>query len=233
METPSSFVSMMGEQLGLEVDVLPWPLVHGAIRNIAYSILVLAISQVISPALWADLPRHKHKIWHTTFLALVNSVMITPIVVPVMFDVLQWVLADPSRQVFEMATTSDIYYVTGFLLGYMLIDTLCMVIWWTDIMSYMKKPMFIQMWIHHLLSLVLWPYALCCHRTVICVAFYVFTEASNPFLNTQALIDMHPVLSKNYLVQVGSKLVFFFTFFVVRILPTPFFLVAFALPYQY
>lgn len=150
-----------------------------------------------------------------------------------MLDVVRWIYADPRRQVFEMATTDDIYYVTGFLLGYMLIDTLCMVIWWTDIMSYMKKSMFIQMWIHHLLSLILWPYALCCHRTVICVAFYVFTEASNPFLNTQSLIDMHPVLSKSYIMQVGSKLLFFFAFFIVRILPTPMFLMAFLLPYQY
>jgi len=233
ISVPSFGWKEVSHELSFKEDSLPQPFIDGLVHNFCFSVGALVLSHIFSPYIWGDLPRNKQTIWHTTVQAFANSVLIFPQVWPTAIETAKWVIANYDGYLWDMKPNADIYYLVGFLLGYMLVDTLAMVIWWKDIMASMKLPLYMQMFGHHVLSLVLWPYALTSHCVVIPVFYYVFTEVSNPFLNIQALIDMHPKWSQYYTLQSMTKLAFFSAFFIVRIIPAPFFIVALMLPYQY
>jgi hypothetical protein len=75
---------------------------------------------------------------------------------------------------------------------------------------------------HHLLSLMLWPWAMLNHRAVVIVEYYAFTEITGAFQHLRTLMarlghDTSPL-------YVANGAAWTLSFFIVRILPLPYFL---------
>jgi len=106
----------------------------------------------------------------------------------------------------------------GLSLGYMLFDTFMMAAFANQLRRALKPALYTQLMWHHLLSLVLWPYAFAAERCVLLVAYFLFTEVTNVPLNLRWLVAERGAEGP-LLVAVSGLL--FLAYSVVRILPIP------------
>eukprot|EP00967_Tisochrysis_lutea_P064899 scaffold84201_cov32-Tisochrysis_lutea.AAC.7 len=70
-------------------------------------------------------------------------------------------------------------WVTGFTCGYFVYDSLVMAVYAKYCEEEMGKSGTLLMWIHHVISVIVWPYCIASDRAVMFVGFFLFTELTN------------------------------------------------------
>ena len=80
------------------------------------------------------------------------------------------------------------------------------------------------MWMHHIVSLFVWPYAMMQSKCVVFVAYFMATEVTNIGQNLFLLANRADLFGKGVDLYIG--LVWAFTFLVARVLPVPFIMYA-------
>lgn len=123
-----------------------------------------------------------------------------------------------------MSAPEALAWSCAITVGYFLADCLTMTFYHADCKREMGTSGMALMWVHHAISLVMWPYAVLTHRSALFVAYYLTTELTNVGQNLFHFCNKcaaPPQLTA--VVGVGWLL----AFFVVRIVPLPW------LVYQY
>jgi hypothetical protein len=70
-------------------------------------------------------------------------------------------------------------WVTGFTCGYFVYDSIVMTVFSKFCLEEMGTSGTLLMWIHHVISIMVWPYCIASDRAVLFVSFFLFTELSN------------------------------------------------------
>jgi hypothetical protein len=107
---------------------------------------------------------------------------------------------------------------TGFSLGFLAFDLAVMLCWPRTLLAAYKKPLFVQMLIHHGISLFAWPQCIWLGRGHGMVSYLIFTETTSLFLNLHWLLREGKA-SGTWIIINGVCL--FFSFLFVRILTIP------------
>eukprot|EP00756_Hemistasia_phaeocysticola_P033865 Hpha_TRINITY_DN16488_c1_g1::TRINITY_DN16488_c1_g1_i1::g.163174::m.163174 len=117
----------------------------------------------------------------------------------------------------NMASEEGIRIGCGISLGYMLYDFFDLA-WWNkaDYMKASGKALWKQMFLHHLFSLLFWPYGLASAKAVYPVGYFLFTEITNIGMNLRWFLN-----ETNHKLLVPVSLVWIAMFAAVRIIPAP------------
>jgi hypothetical protein len=70
-------------------------------------------------------------------------------------------------------------WVTGFTCGYFVYDSMVMAFYSKYCTEEMGGSGTLLMWVHHVISVIVWPYCIASDRAVLFVCFFLFTELSN------------------------------------------------------
>jgi len=70
-------------------------------------------------------------------------------------------------------------WVTGFTCGYFVYDSLVMTIYPAYTEAEMGRSGTMLMWVHHVISVIVWPYCIASDRAALFVVFFLFTELTN------------------------------------------------------
>jgi len=107
----------------------------------------------------------------------------------------------------------------GFSVGFLTFDLAVMLVWHKTLLIAYKKPMYIQMLVHHGLSIFFWPQTLQRRCALGYVSWCILTEASSVFVNLHWLLR-EAKLDGGALGIINSVCLFF-SYLIVRILPIP------------
>lgn len=180
-----------------------------------------------------DFPNEKKVLWHTTIVAGFCPLMMVKTASTELYKIYQWKSQYPLQNMMsDYKASAAIFYLIGLSCGYMLFDTLCMIVFSKPLIKAMRAPLFLQMILHHLASLILFPYALCSGVSVVYIVFNAFTEITNPCLNLRWILENHPSTSGTRLNRF-MNIAFVLVFFVLRMIPLPFLLVNCFLPWNH
>lgn len=127
-------------------------------------------------------------------------------------------IANPAHSLL-LAPRPGLWSATGAILGYMAFDCVVMAVWRRETISSGGKAMYMQLWGHHVLSLLFWPYALAKKRGCILVAWFLFSEGSNLLLTWRTLFIKLQHASSPYFMAVS--LGWLLSFILTRIVPLP------------
>ena len=100
-------------------------------------------------------------------------------------------IANPAHSLL-LAPRPGLWSATGAILGYMAFDCVVMAVWRRETISSGGKAMYMQLWGHHVLSLLFWPYALAKKRGCILVAWFLFSEVQTPLPKPPPHPPPHP-----------------------------------------
>jgi hypothetical protein len=129
-------------------------------------------------------------------------------------------LAEPAMALYLPAPVR-MWCATGAAVGYMTFDCVMLLVFRNTMISSMKLPMYLQIWGHHVLSMLIWPLGL--HTSIACVfiSWFLLSEGSNLFLNARTLlIKFNAGNGPKFAVVNG---LFSLSFLVLRIVPIPLF----------
>eukprot|EP00667_Euglena_gracilis_P018374 EG_transcript_19492 len=164
------------------------------------------------PTYAADKPERRI-LWNTTAVAVYPG-----LVVP-------WLALAGSRQFYAEAGLTMVgpanrwlWLALGLSLGYMAFDTVMMLWYRGPLRKALRPALYQQLLWHHGLSLLIWPYAFAGERAVLAVAYFLFTEVSNIFLNTRWFMAEMGITGP---VLVAVNALLFVTYTLVRIVPVP------------
>merc|ERR1719356_1879057 len=107
----------------------------------------------------------------------------------------------------------------GFSMGFLAFDLMVMIVWRKKMLGAMKRSMYLQMMVHHGLSIFVWPQAI--WRRLGCgyVAYCVATESTSLFVNLHWLLRTAKKTGTP-LATVNSVLLAL-SYFFVRVVPIP------------
>ncbi|CAD7936323.1 unnamed protein product [Amoebophrya sp. A25] len=216
---PSSVENIVTAQLGVK-QALPWAFIEGFLVQFSCAWGFFFISCLASPLVWGEIPDERKLLWHTTFVALCQPFYSAYAIWDDVAAVVSWWWQNPMGDWLDYKPTPGIFYGVGLACGFMAMDTMTLAIWPKTLMKALRRSMFIQMLIHHILSLIFWPYALCTQKGAVPILYFVLTEASNIFVNLRWLLENRPGwdTSSAYYITGISML---FVFFIIRVLPMP------------
>lgn len=253
MSAMEAFLGILYTQLNIK-QPLHTDFILGFTHNCIFMTAVFFLSCLLSPLVWGKLEKDKHALWHSTVCAAVNPFAIVYNAWPEVVGFLRYIFLNktapkvgghlqmpglgmafsdkPEHNWFDYPASAQAFYMCGLTCGYMFLDMVVMAVWAAPLIRVQRWNLYKQMWMHHLLSCIFWPLALCMNKNVIYVIYFNFTELSNPFLNLRWLIENRPGAPQGilyYLFAAGLLL----SFFLVRILPIPFFVLSFLFPWKY
>ncbi|CAD7963254.1 unnamed protein product [Amoebophrya sp. A120] len=224
-------MSLIQDQLGIK-EPLPSVFLEGVLVNLGLTWGFFLLSCLVSPFFWGDLPQEKKLLWHTTFVAMMQPFYLGYALWSEIVTAGKWWYENPFGDWFSYPPSEQIWYGTGLSCGFMAMDSMAMAIWPRQLMKALRKSMYIQMWVHHVFSLIFWPYALSAHRAAIPIAYFVLTEISNPCVNFRWLLENRPGWDTSVMYYTAG-ITMLLVFFVVRILPMPWFLFHMLRPSSY
>lgn len=103
-------------------------------------------------------------------------------------------------------------------MAHFLVDTIVTVVWKDEFIIAMRKPLWVQMLIHHLLSIIVWPMAVQGERGVFMVGYFMCTEITNILLNLRWLVAEGGTTG---FIQTFCNVGLIVAYTVVRIVPIP------------
>lgn len=177
--------------------------------SFAVSVALLAVwHALVAPFIPGTRSREDHIFLASSFVSCYPAVTAPFLAVLAMRAV---PLTDNEHVMGAPASTAALRAV-GISCGYMLYDT-CYMLRHRQV----RSPLMLM---HHLLSILVWPYAALRGRALLLVLFFIITEATNIGQHTRMiLLKLGLKHTKTYFV-VGVSWVFFFFF--VRIVPAPY-----------
>jgi len=114
--------------------------------------------------------------------------------------------------VMDSAPSTEALRAVGISCGYMLYDT-CYMLWHKQV----RSPLMMG---HHLLSVLIWPYAVLRRRALVLVLFFIITEVTN--LGQHSRMILYKLGLKHTKVYLVVGVSWIALFFVVRIVPGPY-----------
>ena len=121
-------------------------------------------------------------------------------------------LADHAK-LMDAAPTAGALRAVGISCGYMLYDTCYMLLH-----RQVRSPLMLG---HHLLSVLIWPYAVLRRRALVLVLFFIVTEVTNVGQHSRQILLRLGLTHKKLYMVVGVSWIALF--FLVRIVPGPYF----------
>jgi len=162
----------------------------------------------------------KRALWNATGLSLMWPSWSVPLAVwaPLRTAIVGGISAN-------MSADEGVRIGCGLSLGYMLYDFLDLA-WWNkaDTIKAQGMALWKQMFLHHLFSLLFWPYGLAMSKMVFPVTYFLFTELTNIGLNARWFCN-----EVDHKLHTPVFLVWYIAFMIVRILPAPWLLYQLAL----
>jgi hypothetical protein len=126
----------------------------------------------------------------------------------------------------HLRAPANVVQACAFTCGYFVSDSLLMLLFPKETSAGLGgSSAYTIMWIHHLVSLVVWPYTMYSNVCVVFVAYYISTEVTNIGQNIFSIGSKGKLLSKG--AELPVALAWFASFFVFRVLPAPFVLLAY------
>ena len=127
---------------------------------------------------------------------------------------------------FEAYLNSGVAILSGPTCGYFVADSVTMALYAKESMSGMGGATpYAIMWMHHVVSMLVWPYAMVARKGAVFVTYFIATEVTNVGQNLFQLAAKAELFGKGNDLYIG--LVWAFTFLVVRVLPVPYILYAY------
>jgi len=125
---------------------------------------------------------------------------------------------DPMTELYMTATVSC-WQACGFSLGYMIFDTMTMLVFSTTLQKELQPVMFNLLLIHHLFSIVLWPRALVWNIDVSFVIYCMATELSSLVVHLRWFFVVTNSTDRIVYLLISWSVVVAHT--IVRVLPAP------------
>lgn len=179
---------------------------------------IVVMSHFISPRLYPlAYPDHKKWLWHTTAAAVFPAFAVPYYAIP--GTRLLWEEKASLASVVSAPPNLWLWQALGFAIAHFCVDGIIMAGKREMFVRAMRRPLYLQMMAHHVLSVVLWPYAFSVSACVVAVGYFMATEVTNIFLNTRWFLAER---------NVGGALmaiygaIFFLVYTVGRILTIPF-----------
>jgi len=120
-------------------------------------------------------------------------------------------------------------WATGITCGFLLFDCVNMVAFCSEWREQLGNVLYAIMWVHHLLSLLVWPYCVLTHRAAFFVSWMLATEVSNILgnvYNAYKLRQSHaPTVPAAVVTNYG--IAWIVSFFAIRIVPKPYIVYAY------
>lgn len=107
----------------------------------------------------------------------------------------------------------------GFSMGFLAFDVVVMLVWRKQILAAMKRSMYLQMMVHHGLSIFVWPQAIWRRRGWGYVSYCVLTESTSLFVNLHWMLRTAKKSSTP--LAVVNSILLAISYLFVRILPIP------------
>ena len=191
---------------------------------IAATILSRILLPLLVPASWAAMV--KDSPWKATTVPKNvaewwPAVVVFPLAVHPVRVLTTAALAEPAMALY-LPAPSGMWCATGAAVGYMSFDCFMLLVFHRSMILSMKLPMYMQIWGHHLLSMIIWPLGLHTSVANVFIAWFLLSEGSNLFLNCRTLlIKFNAGSGMKFSVSTG---LFSLSFIALRILPMPLFL---------
>eukprot|EP01065_Artemidia_motanka_P028170 TRINITY_DN33410_c0_g1_i1.p1 TRINITY_DN33410_c0_g1~~TRINITY_DN33410_c0_g1_i1.p1 ORF type:complete len:300 (+),score=108.95 TRINITY_DN33410_c0_g1_i1:55-900(+) len=172
-----------------------------------------AVSSGWLPKRYAEKPERK-ALWSATGLSLLWPSWAVPLAVSLSPSV------PPSSWSVNVEADWGIRVATGLSLGYMAYDLLDLA-WWNkrDYKKASGTPLWRQMFAHHLLSLLIWPYGIAAAKAVQPITYFLATEVTNVGMNMRWLMN-----ECDHSLTTPVSLLWILSFVIVRVVPAPFLL---------
>ena len=117
-------------------------------------------------------------------------------------------------------------FATALVCGYFAQDSLLMILYPKEMKAGLGgSSAYKIMWMHHLVSLIVWPYGLTHDTGVVFVVYFIATEATNIGANIFALANRGGFFVKQ---QLAIGILWMISFAVIRVIPVPYILYAYA-----
>ena len=147
----------------------------------------------------------KKILWGTTSVAMA----IPPFIVPYYAYLGLMEFQETQGQLTMVGPSNyNLRFALGFSLGYMAFDTAMMVVFYKPLRKALKPALYDQMMYHHVLSLLLWPYAFYVEKCIVAIGYFLFTESSNFLLNLRFVTVHSPFNFSSALTEEGQSPLF-------------------------
>jgi len=122
-----------------------------------------------------------------------------------------------ATNIFKMPTSTSGIIAVGLTCGYFMADTAMLI----RFPEQMKKDLggmtqYMIMWVHHVVSLIVWPYSMLAGTAAYFVLYFMLTEVTNVGMNIYLISREFKVKSETVI-----GIVWILSFFIVRILTVP------------
>mmetsp|Transcript_22842 Transcript_22842/g.77819 ORF Transcript_22842/g.77819 Transcript_22842/m.77819 type:complete len:330 (+) Transcript_22842:16-1005(+) len=187
---------------------------------------VYALSKLMSPVVfgrfYSDLEYGKQVYWNLTIVALIPNVLVPLMELPdiwLLLTVQSW----DANLVMTMAPTPSFLRAFGLGIGYLIFDLAGMLLCRSDLLASraMGKDMYHQMIGHHVVSLMIWPYAVANHLAIGYITYLLSTEFTSVWMNLRWI---HKALKQDKLANAAFVFVavmFLLSYTVIRVIPIP------------
>jgi hypothetical protein len=139
---------------------------------------ILVLSMIVSPALFPkDYPLHKQWLWHTTASAVFPAVALVFFALPGTWEL--WNAKASIGSILVTPPNIALWQSLGFSVSHFVVDGVVMAVKSRTYIKAMKKPLYMQMMAHHVLSVVLWPKAFSDSRLAFVIGYFMSTEVTN------------------------------------------------------
>jgi len=178
---------------------------------------ILVLSMIVSPALFPkDYPLHKQWLWHTTASAVFPAVALVFFALPGTWEL--WNAKASIGSILVTPPNIALWQSLGFSVSHFVVDGVVMAVKSRTYIKAMKKPLYMQMMAHHVLSVVLWPKAFSDSRLAFVIGYFMSTEVTNIWLNTRWFFSELQLTGTFVLIW---NAMFFISYTVFRILTIP------------
>jgi len=127
----------------------------------------------------------------------------------------------------QLSAPSGAVWACGLVCGYFLQDSIIMALFPKETAKELGGATAYKiMWVHHIVSLLVWPYSLVYSKSVVFVVYFMATEVTNIGQNLFLLANRAQLFGAGADTPIG--LAWAVTFFVARIVPVPFIMYAWA-----
>lgn len=193
-------------------------MINGAVLGFVYCLGALLISSFLSPqlGLWSELSVADRPQWHSTIGGFVHSLVLCYFAVTSFMDMQrQGVELDCNASVNlgNAPSSESVKFAVGMTISYFVVD-FAELVYNSDILIDAMKTEFYVMCLHHIFSIMIWPWALVTNLNAWWISYFIFTEVTNIGLNARWLCLKGKLISSSALLNLSMA--WAVSFFVVR-----------------
>lgn len=204
------------------LSTLAWSIAAGWL----YTSITCAASFKLTPVLlqdtWKHVKENEQPGWHSSVCGLVHA-CILPFFAFTGFAAIGHAAADCTAaiNITNVPASTNTVIATGMTTGYFFFD-FCNLVWNKKklLASSMKNEYYVMLW-HHILSVLIWPYAVASSLHCWWINYFLVTEVTNIGLNVRSILMNFETLRNSSMV-LNISIVWVVAFFIIRVLPVPF-----------